>query len=128
MRVHRISSRTSNNGGNRACSFHQRSRHGQTSERIEARECLLNSCVAPTIGRKTESLEGDREDEPQQALLLRANGELERLGMKLDQQEMTIDSVEGFLVECLPGTDHRKQAQYAMDVLFPDIVNVHSLS
>ena len=63
-----------------------------------------------------------------QALLLRANGELERLGMRLDQQEMTIDSIEGFLVEYLPDTDHRNQAQYAMDVLFPDIVNVHSLS
>ena len=68
------------------------------------------------------------ENVDRQALLVRANDELERLGIRLDQQEMTIDSAEGFLVECLPDTGHRKQAQYAMDVLFPDIMNVHSLS
>src|SRR2546426_5139176 len=47
----------SNNGGNGEGSFHHRSRHGRTDEHIEARPCLLNEEVAPTIGRKTDSID-----------------------------------------------------------------------
>src|SRR2546426_4375112 len=47
----------SNNGGNGEGSFHHRSRHGRTDEHIEARPCLLNEEVAPTICRKTDSID-----------------------------------------------------------------------
>ncbi len=59
-----------------------------------------------------------------QAHFLRVRSELERLGVRADLQEVEAGTIERFLDEYSPESQHGEQAQYTMDALFPDNLDV----
>ena len=59
-----------------------------------------------------------------QAHILRVKDELEHLGIEADLREVESDSIERFSNEYSPLSQRGEQAQYTMDALFPDSLEI----